>query len=191
MQKALRIVAAGLVAAGTLGLALPATADRIDDREANQQGRISRGIADGSLTPREAARLEREEARIRKEEARFKADGDLSPWERRRLMRDEDRASRDIWRERHDGQGNMAPTPYVDGRLRNEQRRIGAGIADGSLTGPEAQRLQKAENRIAAEEQRFKSDGTFTPRERQEILRDENRLSRQIYRQRHDGQRRR
>ncbi|MBI3122275.1 MAG: hypothetical protein HYZ03_08345, partial [candidate division NC10 bacterium] len=98
---------------------------------------------------------------------------------------------RDIWRERHDHQGAMAPTPWVDGRLQNEQRRIDAGVADGSLTAREARRLQAGENRIAAEEQRFKSDGAFPPRERQKTLHDENRLSRQIYRQRHDGQRRR
>jgi len=174
-----------------LGLAAPALAQSVDDRLSNQAERISEGIRDGSLTPAEAARLQREQARIGREEQRFKADGSLSPSERRRLMRDEERASRDIWRERHDNQGTMVPTPWVDGRLQNEQRRIDAGVGDGSLTEREARRLQAGENRIAAEEQRFKSDGTFTPRERQKTLHDESRLSRQIYRQRHDGQRRR
>jgi hypothetical protein len=87
--------------------------------------------------------------------------------------------------------GSLAPTPYVDRRLDNEQRRIDAGVADGSLTEREARRLQRAEDRIRAEEERFKSDGNFTPRERQKVVRDEKRLSRQIYRQRHDAQRRR
>lgn len=174
-----------------LGLAAPALAQSVDDRLSNQAERISEGIRDGSLTPAEAARLQREQSRLAREEQRFKADGNLSPSERRRLMRDEGRASRDIWRERHDNQGTLAPTPWVDGRLQNEQRRIDAGIADGSLTAGEARRLQSAENRIAAEEQRFKSDGKFAPRERQKTVHDENRLSRQIYRQRHDGQRRR
>ncbi len=106
-------------------------------------------------------------------------------------MRDENRASRRIWRERHDAQGSMAPTSYLDRRLDKEQRRIDAGVADGSLTQREASRLQTLENRIRAEEERFKADGNFTPRERQRVARDENRLSRQIYRQRHDAQRRR
>ncbi|MBI2116617.1 MAG: hypothetical protein HYT85_16260 [candidate division NC10 bacterium] len=174
-----------------LGLAAPALAQSVDDRLSNQAERISEGIRDGSLTAREAARLEREESAIAREEQRFTADGNLSALERAKLERDLNRASRDIWRERHDHQGAMAPTPWVDGRLQNEQRRIDAGVADGSLTAREARRLQAGENRIAAEEQRFKSDGAFTPRERQKTLHDENRLSRQIYRQRHDGQRRR
>lgn len=79
----------------------------------------------------------------------------------------------------------------VDARLDNEAARISAGIRDGSLTEREARRLQNVENRIRAEEERFKADGRFTPRERQKVARDENRLSRQIYRQRHDAQRRR
>jgi hypothetical protein len=163
----------------------------VNPRLSNQAERISEGIRDGSLTAGEAARLEREQSAIAREEQRFLRDGNLSPRERRRLMREEERASRHIWRERHDRQGNMAPTPSVDGRLRNEQRRIDAGIADGSLTEREAHRLHRAEDRIATEEQRFKSDGNFTPREREKVIRDENRLSRQIYRQRHDAQRQR
>jgi len=176
-----------------LGLAFttPALAQSLEDRPANQADRISAGIRDGSLTAGEAARLEREQSAIAREEQRFKGDGTLSPAERRKLGRDEDRASRDIWRQRHDAQGTLAPTPTVDGRLQNEQRRINAGSADGSLTARETQRLRRRETRFAQEEQRFKADGTFTPRERQKVVHDENQLSRQIYRQRHDAQGRR
>jgi len=186
------IVLTGTLMLG-LGLAAPALAEEavIDQRRANEEKRIADGLRDGSLTPSEAARLEREQARISREEQRFLSDGHLSPRERRHLQRDEQRASRHIWRERHDRQGNMAPTPYMDRRLENEQHRIDAGTADGSLTEREARRLQRAEDRIRAEEERFKSDGNFTPRERQKVVRDENRLSRQISRQRHDAQRRR
>ena len=106
-------------------------------------------------------------------------------------MRDENRASRRIRRERHDRQGNMAPSSYLDRRLDKEQRRIDAGVADGSLTEREARRLQNSESRIRAEAERFTADGHFTPRERQKVAHDENRLSRQIYRQRHDAQQRR
>lgn len=176
-----------------LGLAAPALAEEnlIDQRRANEERRIANGLRDGSLTPREAARLQREQTRISREEQRFLSDGHLSPRERRHLLRDEHRTSRHTWRERHDRQGNMAPTPYLDRRLENEQRRIDAGVADRSLTNREARRLQRAEDRIRVEEERFKSDGKFTPRERQKVVRDENRLSRQIYRQRHDAQHRR
>ena len=184
----------------TLGLGLvtpalaediPAPGQGVNARLANEAARISEGIRDGSLTAGEAARLEREQARLSREEQRFLSDGNLSPREKRKRMRDENRASRRIWRERHDRPGTMAPTSYLDRRLDNEQRRIDAGVADGSLTQREARRLQNSENRIRAEEERFKADGNFTPRERQKVARDENRLSRQIYRQRHDAQRRR
>jgi len=175
----------------SLGFGIPAMAEDATDRLANQAARISEGISDGSLTAGEAARLQRERARISREERRFLSDGTLSEREQAKLQHDLNHASRHIWRERHDAQGVMAPTPYPDRRLDNEQRRIDAGVADGSLTEREARHLQRAEDRIRAEEERFKSDGNFTPRERQKVVRDENRLSRQIYRQRHDGQRRR
>ena len=189
------LLTSGLVL--SLGLVTPAVAEDapapgqgVNARLANQAGRISEGISDGSLTTGEAARLEREQARVSREEQRYLSDGNLSPREKRKLMWDENRASRHIWRERHDRQGSMAPTSSLDRRLDNEQRRIDAGVADGSLTQREASRLQTFENRIRAEEERFKADGNFTPRERQRVARDENRLSRQIYRQRHDAQRR-
>jgi hypothetical protein len=177
----------------TLALACAAsagaqTASDVNERLANQADRISSGIRDGSLTAGEAARLERQQARIFREEQRFASDGSLSPAERQKLHQDVERASGRIWRERHDAQGNMAPTPYVDGRRENLQRRIDTGTADGSLTGREAARLQRQENHIGREETRFKSDGTFTPAERRHVVRDENRLSRHIYRQRHDAQ---
>jgi len=182
----------------SLGLVTPALAEDVpapgqdvNARLGNEAARISAGIHDGSLTVGEAARLEREQVAIAREEQRFLSDGSLSPREKRKLMRDENRASRRIWGERHDRQGNLAPISYLDRRLDNEQRRIDAGVADGSLTEREARRLQNSESRIRAEAERFKADGTFTSRERQKVAHDENRLSRQIYRQRHDAQRRR
>jgi len=187
-----------LTLAGTLTLAVACatsagaqTAPEVNERLVNQAERISSGIRDGSLTTGEAARLERQQARIVREEQRFTSDGSLSPAERQKLHQDVSRASGQIWRERHDAQGNMAPTPYVDGRRENLQGRINAGTADGSLTSRETARLQRQENHIAREEARFKSDGTFTPAERQHVVRDENRVSRHISRQRHDAQRRR
>jgi hypothetical protein len=184
-----------LTLAGTLAMAITCaaaaaaqTAPDLDERLGNQADRISSGIRDGSLTAGEAARLEGQQARILREEQRVRSDGNLSLAERRRLRQDVNRASSQIWGERHDAQGNMAPTPYVDGRRENLQRRIDAGAADGSLTGREVARLRRQEDHIARAEARFKSDGSFTPAERQHIVRDENRVSRHIYRQRHDAQ---
>ena len=79
----------------------------INQRQENQQDRIAKGIDNGRLTPREAARLERSEARLNREERRFRRSGDgLSPRERAKLERDLNRESRHIYRQKHDRQGS-------------------------------------------------------------------------------------
>lgn len=75
----------------------------INHRQARQQARIYQGIASGSLTEREAARLERQEGRIDTLEARDRRNG-LSPRERAQLERDLNRESRQIYRQKHDKQ---------------------------------------------------------------------------------------
>ena len=75
----------------------------INHRQARQQARIYQGIASGSLTQREAARLERQEGRIDALEARDRRNG-LSRHERAQLERDLNRESRQIYRQKHDRQ---------------------------------------------------------------------------------------
>ena len=77
---------------------------RVDQREANQQGRIDAGGASGQLTRREAIRLEREQARIARAERRAKADGVVTPRERRELARMQREASAHIRAQKHDAQ---------------------------------------------------------------------------------------
>lgn len=80
-----------------------AAGGNINKRQARQQARIYQGIASGSLTRHEAARLERQEARIDAREARDRRNG-LSPRERAQLERDLNRESRQIYRQKHDKQ---------------------------------------------------------------------------------------
>jgi hypothetical protein len=75
----------------------------INKRQARQQARIYQGIASGSLTQHEAARLERQEARINAREARDRRNG-FSPRERAQLERSLNHESRQIYRKKHDGQ---------------------------------------------------------------------------------------
>ena len=95
--------------AAALGLAAIAAAPaeaRINQRQAHQQQRIARGVADGQLTARETYRLERQEGRIAAYEARSRADGGgLSARERVRIEHMQDRESRRIYHQRHDAQG--------------------------------------------------------------------------------------
>ena len=86
--------------------AVPAEA-RIDKRQGNQQQRIGKGVANGSLTARETYRLERQQAGIARLEARSRSDGNgLNLRERPRIEQRQDRASRNIYRQKHDRQGN-------------------------------------------------------------------------------------
>ena len=97
------------LAAGTM-LALAALASSgahaqgasgIDQREANQQMRIHRGVATGQLTSREAWRLRHQQRNVRRAEAMARADGVVTPQERRRLRHMQTRASRDIYLRKH------------------------------------------------------------------------------------------
>jgi hypothetical protein len=80
------------------------TANLSDPRFANQQQRIGAGIRDGSLTPREGARLEHQEGNIRRFQRNARSDGHVDPWERRRINQAYNGESRRIFRQRHDGQ---------------------------------------------------------------------------------------
>jgi Spy/CpxP family protein refolding chaperone len=100
---------ARIAAVFTLGLALssaPAFAQNLNKREARQQHRIAQGIENGTLTPKETARLERQEARIRELQARDRQrGGGLSPKEREELNRLLNSESHRIYVQKHDGQG--------------------------------------------------------------------------------------
>jgi hypothetical protein len=74
----------------------------IHSRPQNQQARIARGAADGSLTRGEVRLLRGEQQAIRDQRRGALADdGRVGPVEARRLDRARDRASRDIYRLRH------------------------------------------------------------------------------------------
>jgi len=79
----------------------------------------------------------------------------------------------------------------INGREREQQQRIRAGVRNGELTRREARRLESEEARIRVDEAYARrSGGQFTPRERARIQRELNHSSRDIYRQKHDRQHR-
>jgi uncharacterized membrane protein YebE (DUF533 family) len=79
-------------------------------------------------------------------------------------------------------------TPNIDQRQQNQQQRIDQGVQSGSLTAPEANRLQRGETHIQTMEDKAKSDGQVTTRERARLEHAENKESTRIYRQKHDRQ---
>ncbi|HMV05575.1 MAG TPA: hypothetical protein PKA30_08500 [Accumulibacter sp.] len=78
----------------------------------------------------------------------------------------------------------------VDSRQANQQTRIDQGVNSGALTGREATRLERGQQRVANMENRAEADGRLTRSERQHIERAQNVQSRHIARQKHDRQRR-
>lgn len=76
--------------------------NEVDQRLDNQQRRIDAGVADGTITPAQAARDERRDAAIaeRASAAEARHGGHLTAGETRRLNRAENRNSRAIHRQR-------------------------------------------------------------------------------------------
>jgi len=82
-------------------------------------------------------------------------------------------------------QANM---PGIDQRQANQERRIDQGIASGSLTQREANRLERGQQHVDNMENRAKSDGVVTRQERARLNRAQNVQSDRIYAQKHDRQ---
>jgi DNA-binding CsgD family transcriptional regulator len=99
----MRKVILAAAAAATVGVAFPAVAQQIDQREHRQEQRIRNGVATGQLTPAEARRLRFLEARLHRMEARMRWEngGRLTPMERRRLQRMANEDSAAIARLKH------------------------------------------------------------------------------------------
>jgi hypothetical protein len=77
----------------------------------------------------------------------------------------------------------------INGRQKNERKRISQGIRSGELTGRETARLKRQKVRLAHREAFMRqSGGVFTPQERAKIQHGLDHLSKNIYQQKHDKQ---
>ena len=90
------------------------------------------------------------------------------------------------------GSSVLAQNSEINERQRNQQKRIGEGVENGSLTPAETARLEKQEAAIHHEvkQERKANGGTLTPQERRQVTRQQNRESKRIYQQKHDRQHR-
>jgi uncharacterized membrane protein YebE (DUF533 family) len=79
-------------------------------------------------------------------------------------------------------------TPNIDQRQQNQQQRIEQGEQSGTLTGKEANHLERAQERVQGMEDKAKADGSVTAQERKRLQHAENVQSRRIYRQKRDRQ---
>jgi hypothetical protein len=80
------------------------------------------------------------------------------------------------------------PEGRIQQRKENQQRRIGNGVENGSLTPRETVNLERKEARLNREirHDRRQNGGNLTNKEKAQINRQQNRLSRQIYRDKHN-----
>jgi hypothetical protein len=77
--------------------------NEVNQRLDNQQARINQGLANGTMTGKQAARDEAHDANIAKRESvdEAKHNGHLTKGEQQRLNRSENRNSRRIYRQKH------------------------------------------------------------------------------------------
>ena len=95
-----------LTGTAALSFAADEKEDTIKQRRENQQKRIAKGVENGSLTPRETARIEHKESKINKEvrQDRKANGGNLTNKERVQVNRQQNRVSKEIYSQKHDDQ---------------------------------------------------------------------------------------
>ena len=73
-------------------------------------------------------------------------------------------------------------------RKENQQKRIGQGVSNGSLTAGETAHLEKQESNLNKEVRtdRKANGGNLTNNEKAQINRQQNRLSKEIYVDKHN-----
>jgi len=98
MKKIFLGILAGMLVLGTATISMAGPFTR---RETRQQDRISQGVGNGQVTPREFRHLERQQGRIEAYREHAWSDSSLNRSEARHLTRMQNRASRDIWRAKH------------------------------------------------------------------------------------------
>jgi hypothetical protein len=170
------------------------TGKSIQQRKANQQKRVGEGLENGSLTAGEAAKIEKKEKRLNAEERDMREDngGKLNAADKARLTRQQNQLSKDIYKQKHDAQIQPKTRNEVNQRDRNQQKRIGEGLENGSLTAGEATKLEKKESKLNAEQRDMREDngGRLTASEKAKVNRQQNRVSKQIYNTKHNARKR-
>jgi hypothetical protein len=187
------LITATVLLATSVG-AFAQTAASTVQRDVNQQTRIEQGLQNGSITSREGALLERDQTKVDKLQAQALKDGKMSDVERARLTAAQNKASRDIKTAEHNGV-NGNPQSASSQRMQadvqrniNQQKRVEAGVQNGSLTNHEVSKLERGQAHVDRKEAAAARDGHVGAAEERNIQHAENRQSRKIHRQKTDAQ---
>lgn len=189
-----RLLTALLLTLGATAAFAQTNAATTVQRDVNQQTRIEAGLQNGSITTREAGLLERDQTRVDRLQANALKDGKLTAAERARLTAAQNQSSRDIATAKNNGV-NGNPLSASSQRLQadvqrniNQDKRIEAGIQNGSLTNHEAAKLERGQARVDRKEAVAARDGHVGAHEQARVQRAENHQSRRIFKQKHDAQ---
>jgi len=168
--------------------------NEVNQREENQQQRIAQGVAAGTLSSSQNAKIEGQEAKIQAQEAKdMNGDhGHLTQAEQNKLNREENHVSTEIYDDKH-GLAKPSIDPghprvnEVTQRQDNQQGRIGEGVASGKLTAGQAAGLEKAENKIQKEKvaDMAGDHGHLTKPEQRQINKQQNHVSHRIAQAKH------
>lgn len=83
----------------------------------------------------------------------------------------------------------QAASPVINKTQAKQEARIAEGVRNGSLTKPEARRLQRQQNELRRDVRQDKRDGGgFTPAERADARQEQREQSRKIAKQKSDAQ---
>ena len=120
-----------------------------NEREANQDQRISNGLRSGQMTSGEAARAERTQSHIDQQvhNDRVANGGKLTGQEKQQINGEQNAASRQIYNEKHNG-NTVAPNEVND-REANQQQRTAQGLRSGQMTSGEAARTNQNQAKVA------------------------------------------
>jgi len=163
----------------------------VGTRKLYQQDRISKGIANGSLTAGEANSLEKQESNLNHEEVDMRKmdNGKLTGADKAALEQQQNKLSKEIYQDKHNSATqNQDPTSHEGKRAEHQQDRIAQGVKDGQLTPGEASQLENKESAINREvaQDRKANGGRMTAQERAQVNAQQNRVSKQIYRDKHN-----
>lgn len=193
MNTQVKLTFGAVLFATGLGVMAQGT-DVSTQRDLNQQTRIERGLADGTLSTGEAARLEREQAAVERLQAKELRNGKLSPQERARLDAAQDKASHEIKAATTNGvigHPNSVSSQRMQADVQrnvNQERRIHDGVANDTLTNREVAGLERQQARVDHREYVAGRNGHVSAHEQKRVQGIENRQSDRIYDEKHDAQ---
>jgi hypothetical protein len=160
-----------------------------NNREANQDQRISNGLKSGQMTSGEAARADQRQSNIDNQvhNDREANGGKLTGQERQQVNREQNGASRQVYNENHNA-NTVAPNA-VDNREANQQQRTAQGLRSGHETSGEAARTNGRQAGVDQEvhNERTANGGALNNQQRQQVNRQQNQNSKQVYNQKHNN----